>query len=134
LLRQTARYGKPIYITENCVADAQDEHRPSFLVQAGLEGDSGWCSGEGYYRWSLTDNFEWAEGWNLRFGLIEVDPLTQERRMRPSRQVYRAILRLQCVSASSGRASSPPIFGRRTSSREASNNRQTDGFGSEGLR
>ena len=46
---------------------------------------------KGYYHWSLIDNFEWAEGWNLRFGLIEVDPLTQERRMRPSAQVYSAI-------------------------------------------
>jgi beta-glucosidase len=94
LLRQTARYGKPIYITENGVADAHDQHRPAFLVNHLRQVWRAIQDGvpvKGYYHWSLTDNFEWAEGWNLRFGLIEVDPLTQQRTMRPSGKLYSAI-------------------------------------------
>jgi beta-glucosidase len=94
LLRQTARYGKPIYITENGIADAHDTRRPSFLVDHLREVWRAIQDGvpvKGYYHWSLTDNFEWAEGWNLRFGLIEVDPLTQQRTMRPSGKLYSAI-------------------------------------------
>jgi len=47
----------------------------------------------GYFHWSLTDNFEWNEGWHLRFGLIELDPVTQERRPRPSAGIYAEIIR-----------------------------------------
>ena len=94
LLRQASRYGKPIYITENGVADAQDRQRPAFLVnhlkQVWMAIRDG-VPVKGYYHWTLADNFEWAEGWNLRFGLIEVDPLTQERTMRPSGHLYSAI-------------------------------------------
>ena len=102
LLRQTARYGKPIYITENGVADAHDRHRPAFLVNHLRQVWKAIRDGvpvKGYYHWSLTDNFEWAEGWNLRFGLIEVDPLTQERTMRPSGQLYRAICTANALAA-----------------------------------
>jgi len=94
LLRQTARYGKPIYITENGVADAHDRHRPAFLVDHLREVWRAIQDGvpvKGYYHWSLTDNFEWAEGWNLRFGLIKVDPVTQQRTMRPSGKLYSEI-------------------------------------------
>lgn len=38
----------------------------------------------GYLHWSLTDNFEWAEGLKPRFGLVEVDYRTLERTPRPS--------------------------------------------------
>jgi beta-glucosidase/6-phospho-beta-glucosidase/beta-galactosidase len=47
----------------------------------------------GYFHWTLTDNFEWAEGWNLRFGLVALDPATQNRTLRPSAHLYRAIIR-----------------------------------------
>jgi beta-glucosidase/6-phospho-beta-glucosidase/beta-galactosidase len=73
LLRQTSCYGKPIYITENGVADAQDQCRPMFLVNHLRQVWKAIRDGvpvKGYYHWPLTDNFEWAEGWNLRFGLI----------------------------------------------------------------
>jgi beta-glucosidase len=100
LLRQTARYGKPIYITENGVADAHDRHRPAFLVDHLRQVWKAIRDGvpvKGYYHWSLTDNFEWAEGWNLRFGLIEVDPISQERKMRPSGRLYSAICKANAL-------------------------------------
>jgi beta-glucosidase len=46
---------------------------------------------QGYYHWTLTDNFEWAEGWTLRFGLIELDPQTLKRKPRPSAALYAAV-------------------------------------------
>jgi beta-glucosidase len=47
----------------------------------------------GYLHWSLIDNFEWADGYKARFGLIEVDFATQERRIRPSAWRYAEIIR-----------------------------------------
>ncbi|MBE7437729.1 MAG: family 1 glycosylhydrolase [Spirochaetales bacterium] len=90
-----ARYGLPIRITENGIADASDEKRASFLrshlssvVRALEEG----IPVEGYYHWSLLDNFEWAEGLTARFGLVAVDYVTQERSLRPSALQYRKII------------------------------------------
>ena len=45
----------------------------------------------GYYHWTFTDNFEWAEGWALRFGLVALDPQTQIRTPRPSAKLYAEI-------------------------------------------
>jgi beta-glucosidase len=47
---------------------------------------------EGYFVWSLTDNFEWAEGYHPRFGLIHVDYATQERIIKQSGLWYRDFL------------------------------------------
>ena len=72
----------PIEITENGVADSEDSLRPEHL-QRHL-----WVISEmlkqgrdirSYYHWSLMDNFEWAEGYTKRFGLIYVDYETQQR-------------------------------------------------------
>jgi beta-glucosidase len=46
----------------------------------------------GYYAWSLTDNFEWAEGYGPRFGLIHVDYETQARILKDSGRWYRQFL------------------------------------------
>ena len=46
----------------------------------------------GYFHWTLTDNFEWGEGWHLRFGLFELDPVMQKRTPRPS-AVYARLIR-----------------------------------------
>ncbi len=42
----------------------------------------------GYLHWSLMDNFEWADGFRYRFGLIEIDYKTLERKVRPSARFY----------------------------------------------
>ncbi len=90
------RYKKPIYITENGISDADDDQRPAFikdhlgwLHQAIEEG----ADVRGYFYWSLLDNFEWAEGFTQKFGLVEVDFATFERKMRPSGKLYSEICR-----------------------------------------
>ena len=85
----------PIEITENGVADAEDTLRTEHLrrhlwvlsnaVKDGHDVRS-------YHHWSLMDNFEWAEGYTMRFGLHRVDFETQERTLRPSGEVYRSIV------------------------------------------
>jgi beta-glucosidase len=93
-LKQLARMKVPIYVTENGIPDADDDQRPRALL---LHLHELWHALQdnvpvkGYYHWTLTDNFEWAEGWTLPFGLIELDPETQARMPRPSADLYGAI-------------------------------------------
>ena len=95
-VRSVMGYGRPIYITENGIPDAYDEHRPRFILlhlkhlwRAMQEG----APVRGYYHWSLVDNFEWDKGYDLafRFGLYGVDFDTQERIPRTSSDMYGAI-------------------------------------------
>jgi beta-glucosidase len=53
----------------------------------------------GYYPWSLVDNFEWDRGWTQRFGLIELDPQTQQRTLRPSAELYSEICKTGAISS-----------------------------------
>ena len=109
LLARTASEfaGIPIMITENGAAfdDSPDESggyhdvaRAQYLshhiaaversIEAGVDV-------RGYFAWSLLDNFEWAWGYDQRFGLIHVDFATQERRLKHSARVYADIVRHQ---------------------------------------
>ncbi|MDT0404945.1 MULTISPECIES: GH1 family beta-glucosidase [Streptomyces] len=98
-----ARYGDrlpPVVITENgCAYDGLDDRdRVTYLdghlralhraVRAGVDV-------RGYFVWSLMDNFEWAEGYARRFGLVHVDFATQERTPKTSYAWYRKLLREQ---------------------------------------
>ncbi len=53
---------------------------------------------EGYFAWTLTDNFEWAEGYRARFGLVHVDPETQRRTIKRSGYWFRELLHKELVS------------------------------------
>ena len=94
-LRKLSLFKKPIYITENGIADARDHRRADFLRQhigEVIRARGAGVTVRGYFHWSLLDNFEWNEGFWPRFGLFEVDYKTQERRMRESARVYKEII------------------------------------------
>jgi beta-glucosidase len=96
-----SRLGKPIYILENGVPDAEDRIRPWLIVNVVKELDRLLAQGtdiRGYFHWTLTDNFEWSEGWGLRFGLVALDSFTQQRTMRPSGHLYSAIAKANGMS------------------------------------
>ncbi|WP_206696889.1 GH1 family beta-glucosidase [Marinomonas algicola] len=94
----------PIIITENgaaCVdtlinGEVNDEQRVRYLnahlnaihnaIEAGVNI-------QGYFAWSLMDNFEWAEGYSKRFGLVHVDYQTQKRTIKRSGKAYQAFLK-----------------------------------------
>lgn len=101
-LRRLAAYGKPLYVTENGVADQADRLRPGFIVRHLTQVHSALAAGadvRGYFHWTLVDNFEWSDGWSLRFGLVALDSATQARRPRPSAAVYERICRANAIPA-----------------------------------
>lgn len=95
VLLHMKRYGLPIYVTENGLADADDSKRADFIrdhLRAIEEAQKEGVDVRGYLHWSLTDNFEWDKGFGPRFGLVEIDYETMERKPRPSAYVYKAII------------------------------------------
>ena len=46
----------------------------------------------GYFQWSFLDNFEWAEGYNERFGMVYVDYATQKRTVKDSAYWYKTVM------------------------------------------
>jgi beta-glucosidase len=88
--------GKPVIVTENGIADANDSKRPDFMKDHLAEMARAMKDGvpvEGYCHWSLMDNFEWTSGFAPRFGLYEMDYSNFNRIPRPSAELYRQIIR-----------------------------------------
>ena len=52
----------------------------------------------GYFQWSFMDNFEWAEGYKLRFGIVYVDYQTQERIPKDSAYWYQGVIQTNGAS------------------------------------
>jgi beta-glucosidase len=98
------RYGLPIVITENgmCNTDwvsldgkVHDPQRIDFLRRYLMELRRAAADGvdvRGYFQWSIMDNFEWAEGYKQRFGLVHVDYQTQKRTPKDSAWWYRDVI------------------------------------------
>jgi beta-glucosidase len=101
--RRLAVFGKPLYVTEHGVGDRNDRVRPWLIEQGVRSVHAALREGldlRGYYHWSLVDNFEWAEGWQQRFGLAALDLATQERTLRPSGHFYSAIASANALAPS----------------------------------
>ncbi|MGW6500701.1 GH1 family beta-glucosidase [Nonomuraea angiospora] len=99
-----SRYGSalpPIHITENgCSTDGtlEDHSRIEFLeghIAAMRRAMAEGVDVRGYFVWSLLDNFEWAEGYHQRFGLVHVDFETRRRTPKASYRWLREHLRAQ---------------------------------------
>lgn len=94
LLLDAQKYNKPIYITENGLADSKDINRAWYITEvlkSTAEAIQEGVDVRGYFHWSLLDNFEWAEGFRMKFGLFSVDRKTWKRIPRPSTKVYAEI-------------------------------------------
>jgi beta-glucosidase/6-phospho-beta-glucosidase/beta-galactosidase len=90
-------YGRPVWITENGLADADDDLRAAYVADhlrvLRRAMRDGLASVRGYLYWSLVDNFEWAHGFAPRFGLYSFDAATLRRRPRPSAGLVHRIFR-----------------------------------------
>ncbi len=90
----------PIYITENGLADSKDKQRKDFIkdhlfwVHKAIEEG---VDVRGYFHWSFMDNFEWEKGFEPKFGLVEVDYKTMERKIRPSANFYAQICKKNTI-------------------------------------
>ncbi|CAM5647043.1 beta-glucosidase [Streptomyces avidinii] len=106
LLRLTNEYGvRKLYVTENGSAfpdavgpdgSVDDPERTAYLEQhlaACARAVRQGAPLAGYYAWSLLDNFEWAYGYDKRFGLVHVDYETQKRTVKTSGRRYADIVR-----------------------------------------
>jgi len=92
------RTGLPIYITENGGAFAEaldDQERIAYLnahIEHVLRARDDSIDVRGYFQWSLMDNFEWAEGYRKRFGIVHVDYDTLTRTPRSSYHWYKNLI------------------------------------------
>lgn len=95
------RIGRPVYVTENGIATTDDSRRIAFIdgSMKALKSciDDG-IDVRGYIHWSLLDNFEWFEGYSKKYGLVEVDRTTFERRLKPSAKYLGNIARSGLVA------------------------------------
>jgi beta-glucosidase len=102
-----ARTGTALYVTENGAAyddelvieagelRVHDEERAEFVrlhLGAILDAVDAGVDVRGYFYWSLLDNFEWAWGYEKRFGIVRVDYETQRRTVKDSGREYSRII------------------------------------------
>lgn len=95
-----ARYKKPIFVSEAGIADADDSDRAEYIqkqVEATWRAIQDGADVRGHLYWSFMDNYEWALGFEKRFGLIEINYDTMERKVRPSAYVYKKICETNSV-------------------------------------
>jgi len=107
-----AAAGTPLYVTENGAAyddrpviedgvtRVHDDDRVAFLrghLGAIVDAADAGVDVRGYFYWSLLDNFEWAWGYDKRFGIVRVDYDTQERALKDSALEYRRVIAARAI-------------------------------------
>ncbi|MEX2255407.1 MAG: glycoside hydrolase family 1 protein [Acidimicrobiia bacterium] len=88
--------GCPVYVTENGIGTDDDEQRIRYLRDSLAGVGRTIADGldvRGYFHWSLMDNFEWAFGYRMKFGLVGVDRATQLRTVKPSARWLAEVIR-----------------------------------------
>jgi beta-glucosidase len=96
LLKNLKKYKLPVYITENGIANAHDDMRKDYIrehIAWALKAKEEGVDVRGYFYWTLTDTYEWHDGFNPKFGLVEVNFETQERKIRPSAVIIKEIMK-----------------------------------------
>jgi beta-glucosidase len=94
-IKDLQKYKKPIFITENGLADAKDKKRAQFIKDHIFWMKKAMAEGvdvRGYFHWSLIDNYEWDKGFDPRFGMVGVDYSNMKRRIRDSALEYKKII------------------------------------------
>lgn len=94
-LEMVKRYDLPIWVSEAGVADADDDMRAEYikgLVRCMYTSIQDGVDLRGYMYWSLLDNYEWDKGFEKRFGLVEINYETLERKIRPSALEFKKII------------------------------------------
>jgi beta-glucosidase len=110
----------PIYVTENGgafkderrEASVHDPLRTDYIarhIAAVAEAIRQGVRMEGYMVWSLLDNFEWASGYEMRFGIVHVDYATQQRTLKDSALWYRNFLHHQTAQHARGDSAPPKM-------------------------
>ncbi len=100
LIGKLSKYGVPVYITENGIAADNDQKRVQYMAEHIVEVGRAIRDGmdvRGYLFWSTLDNFEWNEGYTMRFGMINVDFDTQKRRVKPSGKMFAEIAQMNAI-------------------------------------
>ena len=96
LVRVSKEYTKlPIYVTENGMSETDDTRRVAFYddhLKSVLEAQKQGADVRGYFAWSLLDNYEWAEGYSSRFGIVHVDYASQKRTPKGSYRAFQGML------------------------------------------
>ncbi len=85
----------PIYITENGIPDKDDVIREDYIKRYLFSLSEAIKDGydvRGYYYWTLMDNFEWDEGYLVKFGLYEVDFADNTKKLREGSKIYLKII------------------------------------------
>ncbi|HEX2257400.1 MAG TPA: family 1 glycosylhydrolase, partial [Afifellaceae bacterium] len=96
LVRVSRDYTKvPLYVTENGMSENDDKRRVDYYdmhLKAVLDAQRQGADVRGYFAWSLIDNFEWAQGYTSRFGVVHVDYKTQKRTPKGSYRAFQGML------------------------------------------
>ena len=101
-LKELRAFGKPVYVTESGIAATDDALRVRFLrdilgeVHRAIVEDG--VDVRGYLHWTSMDNFEWAHGYRMKFGLIAVDRKSMERTLKPSAREFGRIAQANSLS------------------------------------